>query len=166
MAHPSIGFTSGQCNNLYTIPNIYLLKTFRPAKYVLYEIYIKPGSWAWGLKAPSSPPWRVPGRSPLCQAYIRPKGGIQMIITRPSEGLWSSSRACPIQVDRPGARETVPDRFRLVPEDFLMKILTILRKSRLFFRKNIVFDCLQKSYGCGNGLTSSGPVDLYRAYKG
>ena len=44
-------------------------------------------------------PWREPG----------PNGGIQMIITRPSEGLRSSSRVCPIQVDRPGARGTVPE---------------------------------------------------------
>ena len=34
---------------------------------------------------------------------------IQMIITRPSEALRSSSFVCPIQVDRPGTRETVPE---------------------------------------------------------
>ena len=27
------------------------------------------------------------------------------------------------KVDRPGTRETVPDRFRLIPDDFLVKIL-------------------------------------------
>ena len=54
-------------------------------------------------------PWREPG----------PNGGIQMIITRSSEGLRSSSRACPIQVDHPGAHGTLPDRFRLIPDDFL-----------------------------------------------
>ena len=48
----------------------------------------------------------------------------QMIITRPSEGLRSSSRAYPIQVDRPGTSGTVSDPFRLVPEDFLLKLLT------------------------------------------
>ena len=44
-----------------------------------------------------------------------------MIITRPSEGLWSSSWAYPIQVDHAGAHGTGPDRFRAIPDDFLMK---------------------------------------------
>ena len=68
------------------------------------------------------------------------KEDIQMIITRPSEGLWSSSRAYPIQVDRPGARETVPDRFWLIPEDFLMKILTFQRKSIFVGKNNDFFE--------------------------
>ena len=49
-------------------------------------------------------PWGLPG----------PNGGIQMIITRPSEGLRSSSRVCPIQVDRPGARGIVPEAVALL----------------------------------------------------
>merc|ERR1712110_1015304 len=36
---------------------------------------------------------------------------------------------------RAAARGTVPDRFRLIPEEFLMKLLTILRKSG-FLSKN------------------------------
>ena len=66
---------------------------------------------------------------------------LQMIITRLSEGLRSSSWVWSIQVDLPGTRETVPDRFRLVPEDFLMKILlsdksiTFLTKNEDFFEK-------------------------------
>ena len=33
----------------------------------------------------------------------------QTIITRPSEALRRSSWVCPIKVDRPGTRETVPE---------------------------------------------------------
>ena len=76
--------------------------------------------WPWHR------PWRQPG----------PNGGIQMIITRASEGLWSSSRAYPIQVDRPGTRETVPDRFRLIPDDFSRKILTLTYNNDVFEKKN------------------------------
>ena len=46
---------------------------------------------------------------------------LQMTITRPTPGLRSSSFAHPIQVDHPGAHGTIPDRFRAIPDDFLMK---------------------------------------------
>ena len=41
--------------------------------------------------------------------HLASSASIQMIITRPSEALRSSSFVCPIQVDRPGTRETVPE---------------------------------------------------------
>ena len=60
-----------------------------------------------------------------------------MIITRPSKGLRSSSWVWYIQVDRPGTRETVPDRFRLIPDDFLMNIQ--------FFENVMFFFCAAAS---------------------
>merc|ERR1712110_1006316 len=44
---------------------------------------------------------------------------------------------------RAAARGTVPDRFWLIPEEFLMNILTVLRKSGLFVKKKK--DFLKKS---------------------
>ena len=55
-----------------------------------------------------------------------PKSNMQMTITPPSDGPRSSSRAHPIQVDHPGAHGTGPDRFRAVPDHFLMKTLTFV----------------------------------------
>ena len=63
------------------------------------------------------------------------KHNIQMIITRPPPGLRSSSWAHPIQIDHPGAHGTIPDRFRAVPDDLLMKTLFI-------FKNNIFQTCI------------------------
>ena len=49
------------------------------------------------------------------------KNNLQMAITRPTRGLRSSSFAYPIQVGHAGAHGTTPDRFRAIPDDFLMK---------------------------------------------
>ena len=94
-----------------------------------------PGKHSGALKARTSPGWN--GQETVWYGE-GPFGGIQ--ITRPSEGQRSSSWVWSIQVDRPGTRETVPDRFWLVPDDFLMKILTFLRKSRLFAKNNDMFE--------------------------
>ena len=48
------------------------------------------------------------------------KKNLQMAITRPTRGLRSSSFAYPIQVGHAGAHGTTPDRFRAIPDDFLM----------------------------------------------
>merc|ERR1712110_1318674 len=40
---------------------------------------------------------------------------------------------------RAAAHGTVPDRFRLIPEEFLMKILTVLRRSGFFVNKQRLF---------------------------
>ena len=58
-----------------------------------------------------------------------------MIITRPSEGLRSSSLVWSIQVDWPGTRETVPDRFRLIQDDILRKLLILMKNNDDDFEK-------------------------------
>ena len=63
------------------------------------------------------------------------KNNLQMIITPPSVGLRTSSWAHPIQVDHAGAHGTGPDRFRAVPDHFLMKT-QIFSKMVLF--QNII----------------------------
>ena len=55
-----------------------------------------------------------------------------MTITPPSEGPRSSSWVHPIQVDHAGAHGTVPDQFRAVPDDLLMKTLTVCEKLHVF----------------------------------
>ena len=50
--------------------------------------------------------------------------------------------------------------------DVIIQILIKIWLMQPYFVKNRGFDGLQRSYGLGNGLTSSGRVDLYRAYKG
>ena len=57
---------------------------------------------------------------------------VQMIITRQSEGLRSSSRVWSIYVDRPEARGTVPERFEAVREEFLMNIWIVPRIFEIF----------------------------------
>ena len=42
------------------------------------------------------------------------------------------------KVDRPGTRETVPDRFRLIPDDCLVK-MQFFEESNDFFLKNMPF---------------------------
>ena len=79
------------------------------------------------------------------------KNNLQMAITRPTRGLRSSSFAYPIQVGHAGAHGTGPDRFRAVPDDFLMK--TFFEKMP-FFEKVDVF--IKKS--SGRARNRSGPV--------
>ena len=91
-------------------------------------------TWTWSPSRNHFPPWRdtcPPGL--LLAPWTGPNGAIQMIITRPSEGLRSSSWVWSIQVDQPGTRETVPDRFRLIRDDFLMNIL-IFEENNLMFK--------------------------------
>ena len=60
------------------------------------------------VRAPTGPVTHPrPTRDPSV-THPASSASIQMIITRPSEALRSSSFVCPIQVDRPGTRETVP----------------------------------------------------------
>ena len=66
---------------------------------------------------------------------------LQMTITLPSDGLRTSSWARPIQVDHAGAHGTGPDRFRAVPDHFLMKTSTFSKIT--FFSQN---DLFQKSF--------------------
>ena len=84
---------------------------------------------------------------------------LQMIITRLSEGLRSSSWVWSIQVDRPGTHETVPDRFRLIPDHLLRKIQIFVKN----FGQKVVWD---EPESIGSGLMSSGPVYLYRVRPG
>merc|ERR1712110_205604 len=91
----------------------------------LYIIYIKSGSWPWGLKEATSPPWEVPGSSRAQWGYSNDHNSAVissklMILFFPE----SSHRAA--------ARGTVPDWFRLIPDDFLMKIQFFSQKITSF----------------------------------
>ena len=82
-------------------------------------------SVCWRTRVCVGEPWTCVGHSNVHNsAVIRSK---LMIFFFPE----SSHRAA--------ARGTVPDRFRLIPEEFLMKILTVLRKSGLFVKNNDFF---------------------------
>ena len=93
--------------------------------YVLHKCYNT-------YKSAKVPPGtKVPGRDPKWPKIT--KNDLQTTITLPSDGLRSSSRAHPIQVDHAGAHGTGPDRFRAVPDHFLMKIQLFSKND--FFQK-------------------------------
>merc|ERR1712184_223522 len=80
----------------------------------------------WRTRVCVGEPWTCVGHSNVHNsAVIRSK---LMIFLFPE----SSHRAA--------AHGTVPDRFRLIPEEFLMKILSVLRKSRFLSTNKDFFE--------------------------